>query len=211
MKKRLFILFIALCLSLASFAQDNKLDTLKLTYNDNYGERQNLKIPFEGDKVMFTQVVNLENHDAKSIYTKAKIAIADMFRSSKDVTQLDDAENRIIILKGWTDWLRDPDPDMMFTQGFKVWFTLKIECKDGRYKMSVYGFSSEDSSSYKGMLITVGGSEKECFENGIRKDHKIKSTIYGLSWLAWRDVADSNFSTISKSIQTATLDTNDDW
>jgi hypothetical protein len=106
-------LIIILCfISSALSAQDEK-----------YGAGS---VPFVDGKVIFTEMVNIENTKAEDIYLNAKIAFTEMFLTP-DAIQLDDRINNIIIIKG----NRTEDSK---TQSF----TLKFQSKDSRYKIDMY-------------------------------------------------------------------------
>lgn len=95
------------------------------------------KMPYnDKGEVVFSKVIQEEGADKAALYNAAKLCLTDMFRSAKDVIQLDDKESGIIIIKGFTE---EPSRGMMGTaQNAQIWFSLKIQAKDGRYKIDIY-------------------------------------------------------------------------
>lgn len=177
-----------------------------LQYIDNSGAKQLLKIPVDNNgDILYSSVVEMDNYSAKQIYSKAKLALTDFWKSVTDVTHLDDAENNIIISKGKTKWLKDTDA--FLTRGCDVWFSMKIECRDGRCRISVYGLSSSNSSGN----LTVDVSQSDALKHGVKRHGVIKSYLQGFSWLAWRDVSVNSIKTLTDLINKADANTSDDW
>lgn len=59
------------------------------------------KMPFnDKGEVVFSRVINIDA-DKQQIYSAMKITIADMFKSAKDVVQMDDAETCTMVVKGF--------------------------------------------------------------------------------------------------------------
>lgn len=65
-----------------------------------------------------------------------KITIADMFKSAKDVVQMDDAETCTMVVKGFHKVPTRGVADAI--EEAEVWFTLKLQARDGRYKIDIY-------------------------------------------------------------------------
>lgn len=176
-----------------------------LQYIDNNGEKQPLKIPIDNNKaILFSSVVDMGDNSAKQIYGKVKLALTDFWSSAKDVTQLDDAENKIIVSKGRTGWVKNKDA--FISKGCDVWFSVKIECRDGKYRISVYGLRSSTSGN---MILNY--SQSDALKYGIKKNGMIKNDLRGLNWLAWRDVSVSSIKTLTDLISNADVSTSDDW
>lgn len=76
-----------------------------------------------------SEVIIAEGLRKETLYVNSRETLVGIFKSSKDAIQFDDKETGIVIAKGFV-----PVPS-----GFgKMWFTLKIQCKDGRYKYEFY-------------------------------------------------------------------------
>lgn len=159
-------------------------------------------VPLSDGKAVFVNIYEA-NDDALTLYNKSRLCVADMFRSARHVTQYDDKDTRTIVVKGLMEWVKDSES--IITKGFNVYFTLKIECKNGKYRMSVYDFISSNSAG--GVTITC--TEKECLDAGIKPDGKIKNNLFGLSWLAWYETANKLFKIISDKMNQSSID--DDW
>ena len=83
------------------------------------------------------KVITVNNANANAIYSKAKLFIAETFVSTKDVMQLNDDASFTIVAKPAittkTRWLVEYN-------GF-VDYTLKIECKDNKYRYTITDFT----------------------------------------------------------------------
>jgi Domain of unknown function (DUF4468) with TBP-like fold len=60
------------------------------------------------------------------LMSRARLYFAEKYRSAKDVIQLDDINSGIIVGKAFSK------------TGFNTHFTVKIECKPGRYRYTIY-------------------------------------------------------------------------
>lgn len=125
---------LLLTISLVLFATPIWAQVDKEADQKRYGKGQ---MPFnEKGEVVFSKVVHEERHDKKALYNSVKLCITDIFNSAKDVIQLDDPESGIVIVKGFAE---EPSRGLMGTvQDAQVWFSLKIQTKDNRYKIDIY-------------------------------------------------------------------------
>lgn len=60
------------------------------------------------------------------LMSRARLYFAEKYKSAKDVIQLDDINSGILVGKAFSK------------SGFKTHFTVKIECKPGRYRYTIY-------------------------------------------------------------------------
>lgn len=108
------------CVTLFSF--NNIFSQVKFPLNDK-GE------------IEYTEVVSVDSVSSEELYSRAKMAIAEMFKSAQNVIQNDDAPNKQILIKGnikadysWNPLAKCPA---------HVDFTFIISSKDNRYKYSL--------------------------------------------------------------------------
>lgn len=89
----------------------------------------------------FQEVVDAPGRSASELHQQSRLWFAETFKSSQDVIQLDDSEAHIIIGKAWSP-LQD--------RGDRIWYTFKVECKDGRYRYTMYDveYDSGQGSSF---------------------------------------------------------------
>ena len=202
--KNLTILFFALLLSSNVYAQDNKIHVIHNTEN---GALRDLYIPLNANnKIEYAKVVTIKNRTAKEIYNATKIALTTFWNSYKDVTQLDDPETNMVISKGWTGWTKSPDKLISIAMNVKM--SIKIECREGRYKISVYDFGSFLHTPYGNVDI----NQEDATNHGIKKNRRIKeNNLNGLSWLAWDQSAKHAISTIQQLINNAYKTTQESW
>mgnify|MGYP001310794013 CR=1 FL=1 len=96
----------------------------------------------ESGKLYKSEVVHLDNMPRDELFSAFSQLFVDMFAHVKYVTQLSDKDNGIIIVKSY-------DEVSNKLGSFNMWFTLKIECRDNRYKAELYDFyySNTDTGS----------------------------------------------------------------
>jgi hypothetical protein len=123
MKYFVYVLVITLC-SLTGFSQD--------------------LLPEKDGKVVYEQIDSIPGTVKSELYSRAKIWLANIFKSAKDVIQLDDKETGQIIGKG------------VFFYQVKVlltgaeWtckFTVRIDVKDNKTRIMFYDISSASAAS----------------------------------------------------------------
>ncbi|MCO6367867.1 DUF4468 domain-containing protein [Roseivirga pacifica] len=99
-------------------------------------------LPIDENGNFFVEEVVEADGDADELYTRAKLLIVNTFRSANAVIQLDDKENHILIGKGYSGLVvRGSLGNVLFKD---LYYTLKIETRDGRFKYSQYDFRMED-------------------------------------------------------------------
>lgn len=117
---------------------------------------QDATIPFPIDsstrKINFSEVIKVDNADAKTLYSRAKLFVANSFKSAKDVTQLEDDATNTIVGKGI--FVENIANLGQRGDGY-VSFKFSIECRDKRYKYSFTDFehhAARANGAYGGPL-----------------------------------------------------------
>lgn len=98
------------------------------------------ELPTKDGKVYYELIDSSVGESSQLLYNKSKMWFAETFNDSKEVIQLDDKENNTIIGKGL----------FKFDQGFASYncrFTVKIMCKDGKYRAQFYDTYLEAGTS----------------------------------------------------------------
>lgn len=85
---------------------------------------QNLPLNKESGMVEYSEVVSVDSTAAETLYSNAKLFIAEAARSAKEVTQMQDDATKTIIIKG--NLVVDP---LTYAR-----CAITISCKDNRYK-----------------------------------------------------------------------------
>lgn len=124
MKKILFCLLIA---PLFSIAQE-PTDTLSFNY---------------------TGIESVDSVAAKVLYSRAKLFVAQTFKSAKHVIQMDDADAGMLVIKG-NIVPTIKIPLLGKTEYGFAHFTMKIQVKDGRYKYTLSEFDHEAHGQNQG-------------------------------------------------------------
>lgn len=104
--------------------------------------------PIVDEDIVYSGIVVLDStYTSDMLFKAAKLWMVDHYKSAKDVIQNEDSKNYIIIGKGFFELGHDK-----YVRYPKVWQTVKIECKNGKYKYTIYNFryqfSMPASSSY---------------------------------------------------------------
>jgi len=92
--------------------------------------------------IEFAEVVAVDSVTAKELYSRARLFVANGFRSSTDVTKLEDTETLTIVTKGYMP--RYYSNPFNSSHGGHVRFKFTIQCKEGRYKYSIEDVVHED-------------------------------------------------------------------
>jgi hypothetical protein len=127
-------LTLLLCLS-AALAHAQVADTVKLPIDPTTR------------RITYTGVVQVPGVSQAELYTRAKLWFADTFKSAKEVVQADEKDAGIVQGRGWAPisihfiGARRPTTD------FKLWQTIKIMVKDGRYRYEISSFEAELGST----------------------------------------------------------------
>ncbi|MBP5419197.1 MAG: DUF4468 domain-containing protein [Bacteroidales bacterium] len=90
----------------------------------------------DGDSWVFSKVITAEGKSAVDIYNKSLETFTELYGDANEVIKQSDKESGIVIGKGfllsdiyeWNAWN---------VAVFKVWRIVKIEARDGRYKITV--------------------------------------------------------------------------
>jgi hypothetical protein len=84
-----------------------------------------------------SEIVNVPGLDKAELFSAMSQLFADMFAYPEAATHLSDKETGIIVLKSF-----DKVSSKVSTE--HLWFTLKVECRDERYKIELYDFYYKD-------------------------------------------------------------------
>lgn len=120
---------------------------------------------------LFQQVIEVPGKTAAELYSQSKVYFAEQFKSANDVVQSEDPNTHTIIGKAWSAI------DLGIAQA-KLWYTLKIETKDGRYRYSIYAMRYDASNA---QIVYEEPLEQAFFEQRLAKgkrnfkDQKIRT------------------------------------
>ncbi|KAA3438902.1 DUF4468 domain-containing protein [Rufibacter hautae] len=73
------------------------------------------------------------------LYTPARSWYASTFNSSKSEFEIDDKETGVLMGKGFSDII----VTTLIPVKLKLWYTVKVEVKDGRYRYQMTDFKYE--------------------------------------------------------------------
>lgn len=101
------------------------------------------KLPLNKSGIIeYTEVVQVDSVDAKMLYSRARLFVANAFNSATDVTKLEDENTATVVTKGFLP--RNYTYPLNRDFGGAVSFSFTIQCKDGRYKYMVTDFVHHD-------------------------------------------------------------------
>jgi hypothetical protein len=98
------------------------------------------KMPFNSDnQVVFSKVVEVNNMTSDDIYKVMSNTLISCFDVDK-ISLLDrDKDKAVVTLTAWMYTASHGEFVSAFSGvGFKCYFSVKVQCKDGRYKIEVY-------------------------------------------------------------------------
>lgn len=127
-------------------------------------------------EIVCDSVVQAQGKTVNEIYPLIKMWVSENFKSAKSVIQMDDAENGILICKGNFEYKAPGGMTYRVIDG-RVDFTLKAQVRDGRYRVTVSGFThqSDDvrwSDTWSFGLIT----DREKYKMNGMQDSRWKKT-----------------------------------
>jgi hypothetical protein len=106
---------------------------LALSQSDN----KEVKFPMDSStgKITFIEVVNVDSATADQLYSRAKLFVADSYKSNKAVTQLNDDAAKTVLIK----------PIIInHAKGFGEYgytsYQFTIQCKDNKYRYIITDF-----------------------------------------------------------------------
>lgn len=99
----------------------------------------------------FSEVVQADTLNAKTLYSNAKLFIANAFVSAKDVTQLEDENSNTIVVKGlFVLPLKDLPYSFSYMKNFTTSFKLQIQTKDNKFRYTLSDFIVKGNAVYDG-------------------------------------------------------------
>lgn len=120
-------------------------------------------------KLNFNEVIQVDSIMKNQLYLNSKQFFVDVFKSGKDVIQLDDEESGVVVGKGFNDVYAK----MLGTSyEVKMWYTIKIQSKDGRYKYEIYDIYFENYPQH--YVLPDGNAISQTAENMFDKSFFFK-------------------------------------
>lgn len=125
------------------FTKDGKENKIPKSQVTDWKAGQLWQQPFkynEKGEIEYQEVVKLDSLTKDEIYNRAKRMFTKLFKDSRNVLELDDKEAGTLIGNGNTD--------VHYSTGLGAghatfWFTITIDVKEGRYRLTLNGFDNE--------------------------------------------------------------------
>lgn len=166
----------------------------------------NCKLPdvIEIKAYSLSSVITVKDVQKDILYSKSKQWLTVYYKSSKDVIQLDDKENGIIIGKGNFVY----HALGMTYASYEGWvnYTFKIQVKDGRLKFEIYDFIHENKpgnarSSELGLITTA----ENYTDKGLSKGY------HNNTWKDIKKESETHFNNALKNLTDAVSQQQDNW
>jgi hypothetical protein len=89
----------------------------------------------EKREIQYTGVITVPNTDAQTLYSRAKLFIAETYKNAKEVSQLTDDVSKTLIAKPVVSTMTTG----FWTGGLSVYvkYNFKLECKDGKFRYTI--------------------------------------------------------------------------
>ena len=161
------ILILLLLLPILSFAQTKK--EIVALYD---------KLEKKGTKDFSFNFIDTISYKTKSdFFLLTKVYFTEKFPYATDIIQLEDKEIGIIIVRSSFDWVYKPTYPSFDKIRITYYYLMKIECREGRYRMDMYDiiYTLSDakgefppSKEYK--LTDITNTYKNVFESKEKKN-----------------------------------------
>ena len=104
-----------------------------------------VKLPTDPDthRITYAEVVQMPGVSQAELYTRAKIWFAEAFKSAKDVVQADEKDAGIVQGSAWSPMEVHFMGKNMPASNVRLWYTVKLACREGRYRYEVSDFKYE--------------------------------------------------------------------
>jgi Domain of unknown function (DUF4468) with TBP-like fold len=90
--------------------------------------------------ITYSSVVQMPGATQAELYARAKLWFVQAFSSAKDVIQADEKEAGIVQGTGWREISMKAGKG---TVPLKLWYTVRVSVKEGRYKYEISGFQTQ--------------------------------------------------------------------
>lgn len=153
--------------------------------------------------VSFKRELNFTNSNKNKIYAKAKIWIADTWKSANEVIQMDDKESGNIIVKGFSQVYINSGYKILGVQKQKMWYTVKISISDNSLVINVTDIFTEtypNPSQYNGYSSATYNEYAETYNMTDENAKIIKHRSSG------REMIDLNAGSLVESLASFTKD-----
>lgn len=147
-----------------------KITLILLLFSISVSAQLHDRFPFnDSGKIIYSSIIDAEGKSKAELYTSAKEFFANTFVSAKDVIQMDDKDGGIIIGKGSKRIMIE---NKKVTVPVSILFSIKIECKDNKYKFEIYSIKFENSLG-EFSAEDMFSEEKEKLYNQANKNSKM--------------------------------------
>ena len=166
----------------------------------------------QGNPIQCDSVIQEKDKTMAMLYPMIKAWTAVAYKSANSVIQMDDPQNGILICKGVFKYTAPGGMTYRYIDGW-VNYTLKIQVRDGRYKVTMGDFIHETSDiQYKKTWSFGLITDREKFKESGLQDKRWTKT-----WPDLKRTCKMEYFGIIKALSNATsgksgiIDTSNDW
>ena len=106
--------------------------------------------PLTEEESTVVQVYEVPGYTKDQMFAAAKIWVAENFKSAKAVIEYDNKDDGVIVGNGSMNYPCSGGFDCLTKSDWRVPFTMKIECKDGRFRLTFSRVHLSWPPSYSG-------------------------------------------------------------
>lgn len=166
----------------------------------------------QGTPLEFSEVINADGKTVAQIYPIVKSWIAISFKSANSVIQMDDKESGVFICKGNFSYRAPGGFTYRYIDGI-VEFMLKVQIRDGRFKVTLSDFAHKSLDSMCASTWSFGLiTDREKYKESGLQDNRYKKTWPDLQ-LKCKETSLNTFQGLKDAISGAkpVLDDENDW
>ena len=145
------------------------------------------------------RVIEVESMSSSQLYGAAKSWFAATFQSSQDVIQVDDPSTYLVVGRGWSPLNLSV---LGMTVSPKLWYKVKIEAKDGRYRYTIFDMEYDASNEMAKYRVPLSDA---FFEDRYRKGKmKNRDKTLRREWI-------NSINNIAASIESTMASSDSNW
>jgi hypothetical protein len=142
---------------------------LILLFVQNLSFGQTYEIDKNTNLLTYQKVVNIDSMNADKIYSTMKLTLAELYKSYKNVQQVEDKESHTIVIKAYFDTYVQVGLAKGNFGGCN--YTLTIQCKDNKYRILIDNISHTcqyytSTGKYSADCTSGGAIENEKADGG---------------------------------------------
>ena len=129
--------------------------------------KDTVTLPMSEGRITFSEIVNVPNTTADTLYTRAKLWAATTYVSAPDAIKLDSKADGVLLIKGYSD----------YGWGTAIYYELKIEFKDGRYRYTITNLLFSNYEPVEKLIFKNGSKIKVGYGGTVERIYNGMQTL----------------------------------